>query len=329
MKTQYTQIRIKPIAKYAMKEAIRHDLRTKKEERAINDNVNQVWIDGKIIKYQRYEVEDKQNEEIMELSNNLIESLDDIREEHKKLYRINHNQSLNLERTQSYAMGILSLSESFKELVDKDADKMMELGIKTIQDVCKKLDTKLYYVSFHTDEEGIPHFQFVLNNYNSQGKSIKANRSKKVGEMIQDMSAKYFADYGFIRGVSKEKTGRKHLSIEEYKEYMELKDKEDKLKEEILKLREEKEELLKTAAKLYHDNKELEADISNTVNDIYDDLEEIQDTNDPRWYAVKIAQWVEQGKTKKLTALKDKLGRKKQAIAKKKSIYKDKNNSPE
>lgn len=329
MATQYTQVRIQPVGKYQMKEAIRHDLRTKKEKRAINNNDNHLFFDGKIIKYKRFE-SDEHNEEVMKIGNKLIGGLDDIQTEHKKLYRKTHKQSLNIERTQSLAMGILTFSDSFKGLVEQDADKMMELGIKTIKDMAKELDTQLHYVAFHTDEKGLPHFQFFINNFNSKGKSIKANRSKEIGEKLQDMSATHFAEYGFVRGVSKEKSGRKHLSIEEYKEYMELKDKSQELKEEIAKLKDEKEELMQVSRKLYADNKALQEEMNDKItifSELYQELIEIQDTNETRWYMVKLAKLVEDGKTKKLDKLIDKLSRHKDAAKKKYNPNEKKSNS--
>lgn len=312
MENQYTQIRIEQRDKTSMIEEIRHCLRTKKEKRAIKDSENYLWIEDKTIIYQRYEKEDSQLPQVMDYKEKLEGMLDSIEKEHAKRYRKTHNQSLNKRRTKSLASGIFTLSESFRELVKDNPGLMFELGVKTIQDVCKELDTELHYVSLHTDEEGIPHFHFFCNNYNSQGNSIKANRDKLIGQKIQDMSSKYFEAYGFQRGQSKDKTGRRYLSIEQYKEYARLKDQEQSLHQRV---EEQKQELAKLANIITEQHTKIsEQDtlIKEKVElfeELYRDLLEIQGTTHKKDYLTKLAEYLSKGKTQKLDKLLEKLKR--------------------
>lgn len=249
MNEQYTNVRFESINKYKSKKTIKHDLRMikcasaaeyvkrkingknelvfnpnhNKENMLLSKNENGEWIKS------LYKTQDNN---IIDIGNNIIDlDLEEVEDRHRKLLRKNYNQSLNKKRSNSINMGVLTFSKSINELSDNDPEKIFELGVKTIQDICKELDIKLHYIIFHRDEIGNPHFQYMTDNFNSKGKTIGIKRDKGLGEKLQDIGNTYFSELGFKRGVSKKESGRKHLTIKEYQEYQDTRKEVEELKQ--------------------------------------------------------------------------------------------------
>lgn len=232
MEEQYTNVRFESISHKSMKSEIKHDLRMNKiSSVTAPENETHIFInDGEDNFYQhKFFMKSIQSKLI---GNYMIDKMEDIEDRHRKLLRKEYNQSLNKNRNNSYNMGVLTFSESMRDFAETDLDKVLELGFKTIQEMCKEVDTKLHYISFHMDEKGIPHFHFFTDNFNSKGRTINPKRNKNLGKKLQDLGNDYFDQLGFKRGLSKEETGARHLSIKEYQEYQDTKKENERLKEE-------------------------------------------------------------------------------------------------
>jgi len=252
MEEQYTNVRFESVSFSDMKKEIKHDLRMNKISSVVNeDAASYVWREknGELVSDYFFMNTDKSKE----IGNHFLEVLPDIEKRHKKLLRKKYNQSLNQDRVNSCNMGVLTFSESMRELVKTDLDKVLELGQKTIENICNELDIKLHYISFHMDEKGIPHFHYFTDNFNSKGRTINPIRNKNLGEKLQDLGNKYFNELGFKRGISKEVTGKKHLTIQEYKDYQDTLKENKEMKEEIKQMQEVQIELTNTMLSIISD----------------------------------------------------------------------------
>ncbi len=230
MDNQFTNVRFESKSKAKMINEIKHELRTTKISSVVNDNDNSLiykddnnqWI------VKNFKSKDK---DIKDLSIKYIKELDNIENKHRVLLRKNFNQSLNKKRTNSANTGVLTFSSNIEKLVEEDKNKIIELGYKTIDNICKELDIELYYITFHLDEKGLPHFHYLTDNFNSKGKTISPKRNKLIGEQLQDLGNKYFNELGFKRGVSKKISGKKHLTIKEYQDYQDTQKENEELKQ--------------------------------------------------------------------------------------------------
>jgi len=280
---QFTNVRIESMNINKMKNEIKHELRMVKVERVVNDNSNYIYVnDNKELTNKYFKTKDKK---VIENGNYFIDNLKNIRDEHTKLLRKNFDQSLT-NKTNSFCSGVLTFSDSINDLYDKDKETredILKRGIKTIKKIAKELDTKLHYLTFHTDEKGNYHFHYYMNNFNSIGGNI-GMRKKGIGEKLQDIGNEEFKELGFNRGISKKITNRKHLSIQEYKEYKENLNKVKKLEEDY-KLLEKKTEALEDKNKeilaeneiLQYRNDNLSEEYNNTINEIFDNLTSLKD----------------------------------------------------
>lgn len=229
---QYTNIRFESMNKDNMLKEIKHDLRTIKIKSVINNNNNFLYIDNK--NYGNFSDDKKRNKEKSEQFNE--DFLNKIEKDYKKIYFKNKKRSVDLKRNNSFNMGILTFSDSILKI---DRKIIIENGIKTIENMCKELKTKLHYVSFHFDEKGLPHAHFFTNNFDENGNSLSATRNKGLGEKLQDLGNIYFKDLGFSRGISKSITNRNHLTIKEFQEYEDQKIEIEKIKAENKDLKKE------------------------------------------------------------------------------------------
>ena len=230
MNNQYTNVRFESKSKHKMINEIKHELRTTKISSVVNENNNVLIYKNENNEWitKQYQSKDK---DVKQISTKYINELDNIESRHRKLLRDNFNQSLNKKRTNSANTGVLTFSNSIEKLVEEDKNKIIELGFKTITNICKELDIELHYITFHLDEKGLPHFHYLTDNFNSQGKTISPKRNQKVGKKLQDLGNLYFKELGFERGISKKLSGRKHLSIKEYQDYQDTKKENEELKE--------------------------------------------------------------------------------------------------
>lgn len=242
---QFTNIRFQSKSFNKMKNEIKHELRMVKVQSVKNDNSNYIYINDNNKGNFKSQQKNMQN-----VGNKFFKKLEDIEELHRKLLRKNQNQSLNKNRHNSFNSGVLTFSDSIKELVKKDKQKVIDLGIKTIKNICKELDIELHYITLHLDEAGLPHFHYFTNNFNSKGQSVSTKRNKKLGEKLQDLGNIYFKELGFKRGISKSKSGRVHLTIKEYQDYQDTQKELENKKEEVKHLEERNKNLIEENHKL-------------------------------------------------------------------------------
>ena len=196
MENQYTNVRFESKSKHKMINEIKHELRTTKIASVVNNNSNVLIFKNEKNEWITKEYQSK-DKDVKEISTKYINELDNIENKHRKLLRKNFNQSLNKKRTNSANTGVLTFSSSIEKLVEEDKNKIIELGFKTITNICKELDIELHYITFHLDEKGLPHFHYLTDNFNSQGKTISPKRNQKVGKKLQDLGNLYFKELGF------------------------------------------------------------------------------------------------------------------------------------
>lgn len=110
------------------------------------------------------------------------------------------------------------------------------------------------------------HAQITFFNYDfKNSRSVLRTMKKQDWRDIQDLAQNTFQAYGldYVRGVSKEETGKEHLNNLEFKI--------QKLMEELGEMKEENKELKSLNNKLYEDNKDL-----NGVNDKLNEIIELK-----------------------------------------------------
>lgn len=218
MSEQFINIRVESLTSEKSEELIRHCLRSKKEIRAINNNDNVILLaDGSRKLFKRFE-ENEEQEYIKEYSKTLIDSDRKLLDKQKEILK-NNGKYLNKKRTNQVLSGVITFSNS---ILEKSEDELLELeksALKTVKELCKKYNTNLHYLVFHKDEAGHPHFHFSVDNFDNIT-GLTFNKSKNFGSDLQDIVASHFDQLGFQRGIKKEDNfNRKHLSVEEYKEY--------------------------------------------------------------------------------------------------------------
>ena len=184
-----------------------HNLRTTKKARnQINNNLCFLSYKGRDIKYTN------QDPLVLKIRDEISRKLSNEERRHIKLYNKHHKYKLREKRRRSFIGGVLTFP---KKIQDVAIEKVWELGKKAITEIAAHLDTTLYYITLHTDEEGLIHFQYSLNNFNNtNGRSLKIERSNR-GEVLQDIAGKHFSEVNIYRG--DKKRGRRHYNTEEYK----------------------------------------------------------------------------------------------------------------
>lgn len=238
MNDQFTNVRFESVDYKTMVGEIKHDLRTNKITSVIKPQTqSHAFIMNEQGELERFDFYMK-DERMRAKGKNLVDKLGEVEERHRRLLRINYNQSLNKKRVNSFNMGVLTFSDSMIELAEENLEEVLEMGVKTIKDICEELGIKLHYISFHKDEKGVPHFHYFTDNFNSQGRTINPKRNKNLGQKLQDIGNKYFNALGFKRGISKELTGKKHLSIKDYQDYQDTLKENQELKKEIAEMKE-------------------------------------------------------------------------------------------
>ncbi len=226
---------------------INHDFRIDYTSHIKNNNQNYFYIPSEnkqqINKYKYSKIKQNKNKkEFLHIKN----KVDEITKKHKEIYFKNHKRNLRTERTNSINRGILTFPKDLEnDLKGESFDKkeFIEMGVKTILNICKELDIELIYITRHFDET-TPHFHYLTSNYNTKGNVITRNR--EIGKKLQDISEIYFKKFGISRGVSKEATGNRNLKNEIDKLKNQLKEEKNKnkeIKKENIKLQEENKEL--------------------------------------------------------------------------------------
>ena len=239
---QYINIRVESVTTQKNEELIRHCLRSKKEVRAISDNDNVLFINNERLLFKRDDYKNNTNKKLNEITKKLLQHNLTLINKQKNILKKN-GKYLNTKRTNQVLSGVITFSDS---IVNKSQDELREIekaAQKTLEDICKKYNTKLHYLVFHRDEKGLPHFHFSVDNFDNFS-GLTFSKSKNFGSDLQDIAASHFSILGFKRGIKKDKNhNRKHLSIREFEEYQETKKANERLKEENKTLIEENKAL--------------------------------------------------------------------------------------
>jgi len=278
MNEQFTNVRFESVSHKKMVSEIKHDLRMNKITSVVRPDIeSNVFVMNEQGSLERFDFLMK-SPDAKRLGNSIIAKLDNIEDRHRKLLRKNYNQSLNKKRVNSFNMGVLTFSDSMIELAENNLEEVLEKGVATIKEICEELKIELHYISFHRDEKGIPHFHYFTDNFNSQGKTISPKKNKNLGQRLQDLGNKFFNGLGFERGISKELTGKKHLTIKEYQDYKETKEMQGEMLENIFDLVNDfyemgmnykgksAEELLKMFQRYFQDENKFEALFDKVIN---------------------------------------------------------------
>jgi len=286
MREQFINIRVESVSTEKNAELIKHCLRAKKEIRAINDNENSyIDSDSNRVIFSRNDYKTEYNNVFKVITKKLLDQNKKLIDKQKNILK-KHGKYLNKKRTNQTLSGVITFSDSIQNITPEKMIEIEEAAYKTVKEICSKYNTDLHYLVLHTDELGLPHFHFSVDNFDNET-GLTFNKSKGFGSDLQDIAAKYFSRFGFNRGIKKENNfNRKHLSIEEFKEYQDTKKANKKLIEQN-----------KT---LIQDNKELQSKLNN-ANSAYskileefmvliNDIEEFSKEEDQ---AKKTKKWLE------------------------------------
>ena len=190
---------------------IKHNLRKVKTENEINENNNILIFDNKT--FDNNKDIKKQYSKINKIRNNFIN-------EHNEIYKSNNKGRKLPNYSGSISEGIITFSELINEKQKESNFKhnFSSLVKKSVNEVMKKLDATLIYISIHLDEK-TPHCHFHYKNFDDKGKSIEyKNRNKETLSNLQDTVGEVFNDYGFKRGIKKDFTERNHQKTKVFKD---------------------------------------------------------------------------------------------------------------
>lgn len=307
MNNQFVQIRFETRDVEKSIRETKHNLRQFKNIPNVvkPDNENFIYYKGKSIRFKHNKNEN--SETLKQIYKEILEITPQRVELHQKLYKDLKNRTLETDKQKSLNGGVLTFSDSIMEIYEKEPKKVWEYGCKTILKVCKELDITLHYITLHTDETGNIHFHFFVDNFNSKGNSPKVQRDKKVGSMVQDLSEFYFKELGFSRGIPKEISKNKHITTEEYKEYMEQKTMILDLSEKVEKLeikKTEQEKKIQDLNKKYNKMKEqflkIQEEYSIEIEKLFNEITEIYEEEDTNTFLKLLERYVKSSKKEKL-----------------------------
>jgi len=277
MNNQFINIRVQSVSQEDNEELIKHCLRMKKEKRAINDNDNS-YIDnqGHKVLFSRNDYKNNNNAAYIS-GRKLLEENKNIVKKQKAILKQN-GKYLNKKRTNSILSGVITFSDSIKNFNEAQLNELETAAQKCIYEICQKYNTEAHYIVFHKDEQGLPHFHFSVDNFdNTTG--LTFSKSKNFGSDLQDIAAKYFSRFGFNRGIKKENNfNRKHLSIEEFKEYQDTK--------------KANKELISANNELIKENKELKNEINNLREEFYQIISDIEEFATEEDKSQKTKKWL-------------------------------------
>ena len=279
--------RIEAVSEDKAKIEMIHALRIttlKSTHNQINDNHN-MWFNQQENKFQSYTNKDPDLIDFFKSEKNAYK---DIRQRHYNSYKQTKksqgkNEYLNKDK-KSLAMGIFSFPPLIDELLSKDLESdLMATAKKCLENFASEFNCNIRYITFHQDEAGNSHFQWMVENFDKDtGLQLNIQTKKENGEKCQDIIFKHFKKYGFDRGRSKDLTKRIHLTTEQYKELKDaenlvgdLKIKAQNLTNENESLIEDKGHLLNEVEKLRKEKIELEQMFKNAEQYQEDIKEEI------------------------------------------------------
>lgn len=252
----------------------------------INDNHN-MWFNERENKFQSYTNKDA---DLIDFFKSEKKAYKDIRQRHYDKYKENKksqgkNEYLNKDK-KSLAMGIFSFPPLIDELLSKDLESdLMSSAQKCLENFASEFNCNIRYITFHQDETGNSHFQWMVENFDKDtGLQLNIQTKKENGEKCQDIIFKHFKQYGFDRGRSKDLTKRVHLTTEQYKKMKDAENLVGGLETTIQNLTNEKASLIEDKGHLTNElvklreekidfdrnYNEMRTEIRNAINDFTD-----------------------------------------------------------
>ena len=221
---------------------LRHNFRHKKDSLSqINEKSNFfIGPNGKVLK-----IDNTNKKKIYDA---LSKDYKSDRTKHNEIYKSKHKRNLR-DFQATWTDGILTFSEAIhQDLGNKyTLEDLIKVATNCANDIAKKYDTKLIYLTLHMDET-TPHFHFALKNYDNNGLSLwKKNQNKEFLSQLQDIAFEHFKVLGMDRGVSKDITNKRYETIQKYhiRKEMELRDKVSNTQANYNKVQKEVEKSLK------------------------------------------------------------------------------------
>lgn len=212
----------------------------------INNNLN-MWFNQQENKFQSYTNKD---DDLIDFFKSEKKAYKDIRQRHYDKYKENKksqgkNEYLNKDK-KSLAMGIFSFPPLIDELLSKDLESdLMSSAQKCLENFASEFNCNIRYITFHQDEAGNSHFQWMVENFDKDtGLQLNIQTKKENGEKCQDIIFKHFKQYGFERGRSKDLTKRIHLTTEQYKKMKDAENLVGDLQSKVKTLTNEKDSLI-------------------------------------------------------------------------------------
>jgi chromosome segregation ATPase len=194
---------------------------------------------------------------------------------HSKRFKSRVQKSIR-DRNTTLINGVFTFSEKLKNDYDNKKitkEEFLKSGIDLVNDISKKMNSEVLYLSLHLDEK-TPHFHFHLKNFDSEGKSIFfKNRDRENLSNLQNLGEKHFKKYGIKRGIKKEVSQINNVSLKKYweKEITTQKNKFEEIinqqKTEIENLKDLRKETTKTD-KENKEKKEIYNQISQRQNEL-------------------------------------------------------------
>jgi len=252
---QKLNVRFQHINKSQFFAEIKHTLRLqtlKATNNQVNQNLNYFMDDlGEVSTYTNKDFSNK-----LSFFKNEFNEMEEL---HQKLYSENHFQKREVKgEIKQYSRKLDKSATHFQMVVLTNLKHCNPNNPQSIQDhlnaakntmdkICETFGTQNYYLALHLDEKGLPHIHAMIRGFNSQGKYINISKNKNNGALMQDFFFEEMkkVDKRYKRGTSKEKTQRKHLTTEQYKEFMESKDLIKQQKQQIKELESKNKELNK------------------------------------------------------------------------------------
>ena len=221
----------------------KHNLRYTQDSLSIKKDVPNYLIsnDGKLLEIN--------NSNKKKIYNILKKNYEVDRKKHNELYKASNKRNLrNFQST--WCEGIFTFSEAIhRDLETKYSKQNLSLiASNCAKEISKKFGNELVYMTLHLDET-TPHFHFAIKNFDEQGLSLfNKNKNKEFLSKLQDIAYNHFKVLGMERGVSKEVSGKRYETIEQYhiKKEQELKGKVSNLEEHFNTKKLEVEKDLKT-----------------------------------------------------------------------------------
>jgi len=234
------------------------------------------------------------NKDLKKEGKELLSSYESEAESHANLFK--ENRDTHKKGFPKFAKTFGMFLFTFPEQIKKDLDnpekreEILKAGRDSALQFAKEFNCDLKYLVLHLDEKGNPHFQGITTNYNKEnGGMLNIQTNKKNGEKMQDILAEHFEPLGYERGISKDISGRKHLSTEEYKEKQELKKSVENLKRENSELK----QLLS----------ETKTDLQKTIDAIIQGLEKLNEQSTTEDFLKLLARYLRGAKKEKVEKL--------------------------